>query len=68
MVLPSLVSNRISKVLLGVSLNLTLNKGDAGLGKIVAKLLTLVVAGLLRAVTTRLKLSLMVLQPSVLVI
>ena len=67
-VLPSLLIKRISIVVLGASLNFTNKTGDAGFGKTLAILLTVVVAGLLSAVTTKLKLSLIVLQPSKLVI
>ena len=68
MLRPSPVMSRISSVVLGASLNLTSKTGDAGLGNTLARLVIIVVAGLLIAVTTRLKLSLILVQPSELVI
>ncbi len=53
MVRPSLVKSRISSVVSGASLNLTNNTGDAGFGNTLARLVILVVAGLLSAVTTK---------------
>jgi hypothetical protein len=64
---PSLVTNLISNVVLGTSLNLTSKTGEAGFGNTLAKLLIVALAGLLMAVTTKLKLSLSVLHPVALV-